>query len=143
MTKNQCHGRFVESFGRLHLAQSLHDALGPSAWWITAQSPDPTPEVEMPLARVLPVPQWNGPISSLKQEESEELGETFRTRTCGSPGRVRNLFNSLCTPKANPSHFVGSYPDKRDVCRPTEVSPDLCQKDFFSARTLRRRLIRG
>jgi hypothetical protein len=26
MTKNQCHGRFVESFGRLHLAQSLHDA---------------------------------------------------------------------------------------------------------------------
>jgi hypothetical protein len=26
MTKNQCHGRFVESFGRLHLAQSLNDA---------------------------------------------------------------------------------------------------------------------
>ncbi len=26
MTKNQSHGRFVESFGRLHLAQSLHDA---------------------------------------------------------------------------------------------------------------------
>jgi|HubBroStandDraft_6_1064221.scaffolds.fasta_scaffold86715_2 hypothetical protein len=24
--QNQCHGRFVESFGRLHLAQSLHDA---------------------------------------------------------------------------------------------------------------------
>lgn len=26
MTKNQCHGRFVEFFSRLHLAQSLHDA---------------------------------------------------------------------------------------------------------------------
>ena len=26
MTKNQCHGRFVESFGRLHLAPSLHNA---------------------------------------------------------------------------------------------------------------------
>lgn len=26
MTKNQYHGRFVESFGRLHLAQSLHNA---------------------------------------------------------------------------------------------------------------------
>lgn len=26
MTKNQCHGRFVESFSRLHRAQSLHDA---------------------------------------------------------------------------------------------------------------------
>jgi hypothetical protein len=26
MTKNQGHGRYVESFGRLHLAQSLHDA---------------------------------------------------------------------------------------------------------------------
>jgi hypothetical protein len=26
MTKNQSHGRFVESFGRLHLAQSLHRA---------------------------------------------------------------------------------------------------------------------
>jgi hypothetical protein len=22
---NQCHGRYVESFGRLHLAQSLHN----------------------------------------------------------------------------------------------------------------------